>query len=62
MKINYRVYAKAAAHSPWHDTGIIESDREVANKVWTDIIKSLRYHAFKLEWCTYGVAIERSKP
>jgi len=62
MTINYRVEVKAAAHSPWTFTGIIESDRELALKVWSSIITRLGYHDFKLYPCTYGVAIDRSTP
>lgn len=59
MRINYRVYMKPTAHTPWHDTGIIESNKEAAEKVWAGIVKSLRYYAFKLEAITYGIAIQR---
>jgi hypothetical protein len=60
MRINYRVHTRATATSPWRDTGIIESDRNTANAVWTDIIRRLQYHSFKLHAITYGIAIERS--
>lgn len=59
MTLNYRVEVKAAPHSPWTFTGVIESDRELAMKVWTDIVRRLQYHSFRLYACTYGVAIER---
>lgn len=59
MRVNYRVYTKAAPHSPWRFTGVIESNKATADAVWPAIIKRLRYHAYKLEVCTYGVCIER---
>lgn len=59
MHVNYRVYVKATPASPWRFTGVIESSKDVADKVWSDIIKKLRYHAYKLEWCTYGVSYLR---
>lgn len=58
--INYMVYTKAAAHSPWRFTGVVESNKETADKVWPNIIKQLRYHAYKLEYCTSRTCIERS--
>lgn len=57
--MNWRVYVKAAPSSPWRFTGVIESNRDTANQVWSDITRRLRYHAFKLEYCTYGVTIKR---
>lgn len=57
--INYMVYTKAAAHSPWRFTGVVESNKETADKVWPNIIKRLRYHAYKLEYCTGRICIER---
>jgi hypothetical protein len=54
MHVNYRVYVKATPASPWRFTGVIESSKDVADKVWSDIVKKLRYHSYKLEWCTYG--------
>lgn len=60
MSYNYRVYTKPTKIAPWKDTGIIESNREVADKVWADIIKNLSYHSFRLFPITYGVAIERA--
>ena len=59
MHINYRVYTKATKNSPWKFNGVIESNLDNAHKCWTDTIKRLRYHAYKLEPCTYGVPIER---
>jgi spore coat protein U-like protein len=59
VKINYRVYTRATATSPWRDTGIIESDRDTAHAVWAGIIRRLRYHSYKLFAITYGVPIER---
>ena len=57
--MNYRVYIKASAQSPWKFSGTVESNKQVANKIWPDIIKRLRYHAYKLEYCTGWIAIER---
>jgi hypothetical protein len=58
MHINYQVWTKAAPHPPWRFTGIVESTKN--DKLWADIIRRLRYHAYELRWCTYGVAIDRS--
>ena len=41
------------------DTLIIESNKDLAQTVWADIIKRLRYHSYKLELITYGVAVQR---
>jgi hypothetical protein len=60
--IVYMVYVKAAAHSPWRYTGVVESNKETAEKIWPDIIKRLRYHAYRLEYCTNRICIERSLP
>lgn len=57
--LHYRVYWKASAASPWVFTGVIEGDREKANKWWSAHIACINYHAFKLEYCTYGAAINR---
>mgnify|MGYP003388688252 CR=1 FL=1 len=57
--INYCVFVKASATSPWKYTGIIESSKATADSVWPDTITRLRYHSYKLEWSTYGIAIER---
>jgi hypothetical protein len=46
----WRVYTKVAAHSPWKDTGVVESNREAALKVWTTVVHNLKHHAFKLEY------------
>jgi hypothetical protein len=59
MSLTYRVWVKATDRSPWRDTGIVESNKSVAERVWASIVRDLRYHAFKLEYQSYGVAIER---
>lgn len=59
MSVNYRVYVKASATSQWRFSGVVESNKAVADRVWSGIIKRLRYHAYKLEPCTYGVCIDR---
>lgn len=59
MKLNYRVLVKAAPHSPWRFTGVVESNKEVADRVWSDIVRRLNYHAYKLEWTTGFIPIER---
>ncbi len=61
MDINYRVETRVAAHSPWRFTGIIESDKALAVKVWTEITRKLRHHAFRLIPITYGIPINRDK-
>jgi hypothetical protein len=58
--MNYLVYTKAAPHSPWRFTGIVESNREIADRVWTDITRKLKYHNYKLEWTTGYTPIDRS--
>ena len=59
MDLNWRVYTKTTSYSPWVQTGIIESNKELAEKIWLDIIKRLQYHSFKLEPITYGIPIDR---
>lgn len=59
MTRNYRVYTKAHESSPWKDTGIIESNRDLANAVWSDICRKLGRHSFKLEPISYGVEYAR---
>lgn len=56
---NWRVETKVTPRSPWVFTGIIESNKEVADEVWPDIIKRLQHHAYRLFECSYGVPIER---
>lgn len=58
--MNYKVFTKATESSPWKFTGVIEASRETADKLWPDIIRRLRYHSYKLEYCTHGVTIDRS--
>lgn len=60
MTLRYHVWTKAAPHSPWRFTGIVESDRDLAHRLWTDIIRRLGYHAYELRWATFGTAIDRS--
>lgn len=57
--MNYRVYLKAGPNSRWYFSGVVESSRDVANHVWPDIIKRLRYHSYKLEWTDSCIPIER---
>ena len=45
----YRVYVKETPGSSWRFTGVIESSKDVADRVWADIVRRLRYHAYKLE-------------
>jgi|GEM_PF-3876895 len=59
MTYNYRVELKASPSSPWHFSGVIESNRELAHKVWAEIVKNLRYHDYRLVPIAYGVPIER---
>ena len=59
MVRNYRVYVKTHESSPWRDTGIIESNRDLANAVWFDICRKFGRHSFKLEPISYGVAYAR---
>jgi len=57
--IKWRVYYKVAPDSSWKFTGVIERDRETAHKVWSSFVERNHWHAYKLEYCTYGVTIER---
>jgi hypothetical protein len=60
MHLNYRVYVKPTSSASWRDTGIIESNKELAQEVWVGIVKRLRYHSFKLETIGDGTPIDRS--
>ena len=60
MDLNWRVYTKATSNSPWVQTGVIKSNKELAEKLWAEIIQKIQYHSFKLEWITYGIPIDRS--
>lgn len=58
--LNWAVYTKVAEHSPWKFTGVIESDRANAHKRWSDIIRKLRHHSYRLEPVAAGrIPLER---
>lgn len=60
-KLVYAVWLKASPKSGWHFSGVVESDKEVANRVWTEIVRDLGYYDYELRYATYGVCIDRSR-
>jgi hypothetical protein len=48
VSVCYLVFVKPSADARWRDTGVIETNRDTADRVWPGIVRRLRYVNYKL--------------